>query len=203
MFTGLVERIGTISGFESISAGKRLVLRCKPWDLPLVAGESISVNGCCLTVVSHALDGEELVLSFDVIPESLSMTTLGEATLADAVNIERALRADGLLGGHQVQGHIDAIEDVIEVSEEGDKETRVRCSMRNVDKDTVVPKGSITIDGVSLTIAAVDSDTFEVALVPTTLRETTLGSTKVGDQVNIETDIIARTVVRVVRNMSK
>jgi riboflavin synthase len=203
MFTGLVERIGTISAIEATSAGKRVVVRCARWDVPPNLGESICVSGCCLTVVDHSLEGINLLLSFDVIPESLAQTTLDSYEVGSKVNVERALRADGLLGGHQVQGHVDAIEEIIGVSETGDEETRVRCSMRNVDKDTIVPKGSITIDGISLTIASVDHSSFDVALVPTTLRETTLGNAEVGNYVNIETDIIARTVVRVVRNMQK
>ncbi len=201
MFTGIVERIGTISAIAATSAGKRVVLRCTPWDLPASLGESICVSGCCLTVVEHTREGNDLFLSFDVVPESLTQTTLGSIEQGSEVNIERALRADGLLGGHHVQGHIDAIEEILEVSEIGDEEIRVRVTMRNVDKDTVVPKGSIAIDGISLTIASVTADSFDVALVPTTLRETTLGKAHVGEHVNIETDIIARTVVRVVRNM--
>jgi len=201
MFTGLVERIGTISAIEAISAGKRFSLRCVPWDGTAAEGESIAVNGCCLTLVDYSLEGDDLQLSFDVVPESLSVTTLGHLEVGDQVNIERALRADGRLGGHQVQGHIDAIERILEISKTEDEETRFRYSMQNVDRDAVVPKGSITIDGVSLTIASVDDSHFDVALIPTTLRETIFGHAKTGDQVNIETDIIARTVVRVVRNM--
>jgi len=201
MFTGLVERIGTISAIAATSAGKRLSLKCAPWAVPAEEGESISVNGCCLTVVSFSHDCDQLLLSFDVVPESLSHTTLARVEVGDQVNIERALRADGRLGGHQVQGHIDAMEKIVEISKKEDEETRFRYSMQNVDRDAVVPKGSIAIDGVSLTIASVDDAYFDVALVPTTLRDTIFGNAKIGDQVNIETDIIARTVVRVVRNM--
>ena len=202
MFTGLVQRIGTISAIDATTAGKRLVLKCLAWDSPAIEGESICVNGCCLTVISFSLKGDDLQLSFDVVPESLEKTTLRELEVGAEVNIERALRADSLLGGHQVQGHVDAIEEIVEVSEVGGDETRIRCSMRMVDTDAVVPKGSITIDGVSLTIAFVGAETFDVALIPTTLRDTTLGKAKAGNKVNIETDIIARTVVRVIRNMS-
>jgi riboflavin synthase len=201
MFTGLVQRIGIISAIEATSAGKCLKLSCAPWEFPVTEGESISINGCCLTVVAFTMDGEELMLSFDVVPESLAKSTLDMTETGSEVNIERALRADSLVGGHQVQGHIDAIEQILEVTRNEDTETRIRCSMRNVDRDAVVPKGSITIDGISLTIASVDLETFEVVLVPTTLRDTTLGKANVGDHVNIETDIIARTVVRVLRNM--
>jgi riboflavin synthase len=201
MFTGLVEKIGTISAIEPSGAGQRLILLCSPWDTPPKLGESICVGGCCLTVVEHAKKSSALLLSFDVVPETLAQTTLGAASPGDLVNVERALRADGLLGGHQVQGHVDAVEQVVEVNKQGDGSHRVRFTMKSVDGDAVVPKGSITVDGISLTIASVADDSFDVALVPTTLQETTLGNTSVGDKVNIETDIIARTIIRVVRNM--
>ncbi|MAI67303.1 MAG: riboflavin synthase, partial [Phycisphaerae bacterium] len=113
------------------------------------------------------------------------------------------LRPDTLLGGHFVQGHVDGVEKIVSVTDEGGGARRVRFTLLQIDSDTVVYKGSVTIDGVSLTLAAVGEDWFEVALVPTTLRETTLGNAKVGDFVNIETDILARTVVQVVRKMQK
>ncbi|MDP6693286.1 MAG: riboflavin synthase [Phycisphaerales bacterium] len=201
MFTGLVERIGTISVVEPITEGIRLGVICSPWDRKVDLGESICVAGCCLTVVEAVPTEDNLFLSFVVVPESLRHTTLGLVDINSDVNIERALRADGFLGGHQVQGHVDATESILKLSDDGIEEKRVQISMKNVDRDTIVSKGSITIDGVSLTIASVVDDWFEVALIPTTLQETTLGKISVGDKVNIETDIIARTVARVVRNM--
>ncbi len=203
MFTGLVERIGTISAFEPCPAGQRLILMCSPWETPPTIGESICVAGCCLTVVAQKEQSSALLLTFDVVPETLTQTTLGTASPGHLVNVERALRAESLLGGHQVQGHIDAIEEVQEINIESDGACRVRVSMKNVDQDAVVPKGSITVDGISLTIASVADDSFDIALVPTTLQETTMGKISVGDRVNIETDIIARTVIRVVRNMQR
>ena len=201
MFTGIVEKIGTISSVESNATGKKLTLRTSPWESPLVIGESICLNGCCLTVISHYQEESDVFISFDLVPESLRVTTLGEVVAGEHLNVERALRLDSRLGGHQVQGHIDNIEFVMEVHPTDEYEIRLRCSMRNIDPDAVVPKGSITIDGVSLTIASVQENSFDVALIPTTLEQTTLGNAKVGNPVNIETDIIAKTIVQVVRNM--
>ena len=203
MFTGIVERIGTISSIETTTTGKKLVLKTSPWNSPPTHGESISISGCCLTLASHQTQGDDLLVAFDIVPESLRRTTLGNVAQGTSLNIERALRADSLLGGHQVQGHVDNIEQIVELTDSGTGERRLRCSLQNIDVDTIVPQGSITIDGVSLTIASVEEDYFEVALIPTTLKETTLGMSKVGDYVNIETDIIARTVTRVLRNMQK
>jgi len=201
MFTGLVEQMATIASVEQVSWGIRLSIKSKGWDLPTTLGESICTSGCCLTVVEAKEEDGQTLISFDVIPETLRCTTLGGLVEGDSVNLERSLRADTLLGGHFVQGHIDGMETIVAVSDVSDEERRVRLTIHSVDRDTIVPKGSVTIDGVSLTIATVGQDWFEVALVPTTLEQTTLGGAKVGDSVNIETDILARTVVQVVKNM--
>ncbi|MDP7009457.1 MAG: riboflavin synthase [Phycisphaerales bacterium] len=203
MFTGLVQKIGTIRSHTPTRAGSKLTIFCCPWETPPCLGESICVSGCCLTVVDFSQVEEGFELSFDVVPETLNQTTLGGLETGTSVNLERALRADGFLGGHQVQGHIDATVEVVDVSSQEEIETRIRYSLNGIDTDVVIPKGSITIDGVSLTIASVQDDSFDVALVPTTLTETTLGSLQVGMRVNIETDILARTIVQVVRRMHK
>jgi len=201
MFTGLVEQMATITSIERSEKGTHLVLACQGWKNPVIDGESICTSGCCLTVVESSVTQGETRLSFIVVPESLRCTTIGKLTVGDNVNIERSLCADALLGGHFVQGHIDGVESLLDVSNVNDDERRLRITMKVIDQDTVVHKGSITVDGVSLTIARVGEGWFEVVLVPTTLQETTLGRVSTGDNVNIETDILARTVVQVVRRM--
>ncbi len=203
MFTGLIQHVAEVVEVAATGAGS--VLRVtRPgggvlgWECPVEIGESISVSGCCLTVV----EGSES-LAFDVVPETLSQTTLGGLRPSDRVNLERSLRADSLLGGHVVQGHVDGVEEVLSVSPEGDAERRIRISAASIDVDAVVPKGSIAVDGVSLTIAATGDGWFEVALVPTTLLGTTLGEVSPGDAVNIETDILARTVAHVMRRIGQ
>ena len=201
MFTGLVQQIGTIESISKEEWGSRLVISCKKWDLPIQTGESIAVSGCCLTAVESCSINDELQISFDVVPETMRCTTIGSHSKGAKVNLERALRADAFLGGHFVQGHVDGVESVLESAQVEDGERRLRFSTKAIDQDAVIGKGSITIDGVSLTIALVDDVWFEVALVPTTLEETTLGAIHVGDSVNVETDMLTRTVVQVVRTM--
>ncbi len=201
MFTGLVEQKGKIKQFDERDFGIRLTVSCvKNMELPAL-GASICISGCCLTVVQASLEENVVFLDFDVVKESLTCTTLGSLESGDVVNVEQAMRADTRLGGHFVQGHVDGIEHVLESESMEDGDIRFRFSMQIIDPDTVVPKGSITIDGVSLTVAAVGNNWFEVVLIPTTLQETTLGSIKVGSEVNIETDILTRTIVQVVRRM--
>jgi|TARA_B100000959_G_scaffold276861_1_gene332359 riboflavin synthase len=201
MFTGLIEIVGVVEAIQEEEFGLRLTLRCPDWaELP-ETGASISTLGCCLTVVHASKEKEAIVLVFDVVHESLQCTTLGSLQVGDSVNLEQALMSDSRMGGHFVQGHIDCVEHVMQAELLEDGECRLRVSMDKVDRDTIVPKGSITIEGVSLTIASVDKAWFEVVLIPTTLQETTLGNLSQGDMVNIETDILARTVVQVVRRM--
>ena len=201
MFTGLVEKLATVISTEETGFGSRLVISCDKWLEQINDGESICVSGCCLTVVGSAQEGENTQISFDVIPETLKCTTLGGLSTGNLVNLERSLRPDSLMGGHFVQGHVDGVENLLEVEMMDENECRIRISMNSIDNDTIVLKGSVTIDGVSLTIANVGDDWFEVALIPTTLSETTLGKVSCGDSVNIETDILARTVVQVIRKM--
>ncbi len=203
MFTGLVQKIAKVASFEAEEWGVRLVISCSQWTEAIELGESICTSGCCLTVVANHIENGQNQISFDIVPESLRCTTLKLLEKGSKVNLERSLRPDSLLGGHFVQGHVDGLESVVRVTPEGDGDRRLRISMNTLDKDTIVSKGSVTIEGVSLTIAAVDDDWFEVALIPTTLQETTLGYISEGDFVNIETDILARTVVQVVRKMKQ
>lgn len=168
--------------------------------LPAI-GDSIAVAGCCLTVVTATRKADKSIFSFDVIPETLTCTNLLNFQEGQQVNIERALLASDHVGGHFVQGHIDATEQVLAVSPSSSGEKRVCFTKTSLDEDYIVPKGSITIDGVSLTIADVHTDSFDVCLIPTTLAETTLGTLQIDQVVNIETDMLTRTVVQVVKRM--
>ena len=187
MFTGLVSATGVIG---SIDEG-RLSVRTQP-PLDLVPGDSVAVNGVCLTASAvHDGDGFDA----DVMPETLRRTALGALAEGDPVNLELALRADGRLGGHIMQGHVDGTGTVASVREEGfARVVRIGCDPALLRY--VVEKGSIAVDGVSLTIAAVDDGGFAVALVPHTLEQTTLGSLGGGDEVNLEVDVLAKYVER-------
>lgn len=202
MFTGLIETMGKVEALQESHSGKILSISCSigTEELPSL-GASICISGCCLTVVEAKLASDQTILRFDVIQETLRCTTLEHLEIGQAVNIEQSLKPDSRLGGHFVQGHVDGVEMITDFSTSESGEVRLQVSMESIDCDTVIPKGSITIDGVSLTIANVCENSFEVALIPTTLRETTLGAFKVHDRVNIETDILARTVVESIRRM--
>ncbi len=201
MFTGLVEAVGKIEALQESDSGKLLRITCSGLsDLPSL-GASINISGCCLTVTDATSKSDTFQLSFDVICETLQCTTLDSLELGQFVNVEQSLRLDSRLGGHFVQGHVDGVEHVIEIKKSEDGDIRLQISMENIERETVVSKGSITIDGVSLTIAMVSENWFEVALIPTTIQETTLGTLQKNDRVNIETDILARTVVASLRKM--
>lgn len=187
MFTGLVQRIGTV---KRVSRGRGLVLEVAAdvaWPRPLESGESVAVNGVCLTVVR--CDGSRFTA--DVLRETESRTGLGELAPGVKVNLERAVRAGEALGGHLVQGHVDGRGVVSAILPKGrDVQLRVRCG-RVLAAQSVL-KGSVTIDGVSLTISALGDDWLGVDLIPTTARETTLGAKRVGDGVNLEGDIVGK-----------
>jgi riboflavin synthase len=190
MFTGLVESLGTVSRAEDTGAGRRLAVR-HPMGRELAVGESVAVNGACLTVVGN--DGDEF--AFDVGPETLLRTNLGALAAGDGVNLERSLRAGDRLGGHFVQGHVDAVGIIDARVSQGDwEDVWFRCP----DELTrlMVPKGSIAVDGVSLTLVNVEPERFSVMLIPHTQSATTLGSKKVGDPVNLEADMLAKHVAK-------
>ena len=187
MFTGLVQRIGTV---KRVSRGRGLVLEVAAdmaWPRPLESGESVAVNGVCLTVVR--CDGSRFTA--DVLRETESRTGLGELVPGAKVNLERAVRAGEALGGHLVQGHVDGRGVVSAILPKGrDVQLRVRCG-RVLAAQSVL-KGSVTIDGVSLTISALGDNWLGVDLIPTTARETTLGAKRVGDGVNLEGDVVGK-----------
>lgn len=191
MFTGLVEILATIDRVVDQPPGKLLVLHAPAFARDAVLGESVAINGCCLTVV--AFDGE--TLSFQAGPETLARTNLGRFAPGGAVNLERALRVGDRLGGHYVTGHIDALGALAERLDEGDWSTLWFLAPPALTRQ-MASKGSIAIDGVSLTLVAVEADRFSVALIPHTLQATTLGRLQVGDEVNLETDVLAKYVER-------
>ncbi len=190
MFTGLIQKIGTI---KRVSRGAGLVLEIgfEPWGRPLEPGESVAVNGVCLTV-SHC---DSTRFTADVLRETESRTGLGEVWPGMHVNLERALRSGDPMGGHIVQGHVDGRGTILGKEPKGrDFQLRIRCG-RVLAAQSVL-KGSFTIDGVSLTISALGEDWIGVDLIPTTLRETTLGERKAGDRVNLEGDVIGKYVAK-------
>jgi riboflavin synthase len=190
VFTGLVEGLGRLEASMGGPAEARLRLRT-PFPEPAAHGESLAVDGVCLTVVDSGPGWFEAVVS----PETMSRTTLGRLAAGDTVNLERALRLGDRLGGHLVQGHVDAIGRIEETRSEGSG-LRMRIAMPAELEAFVVMKGSIAVDGVSLTIAARSPGWFEVALIAATLEATGLGRKLAGDVVNLEVDLIGRYVVQ-------
>lgn len=190
MFTGIVDGLRTVVGVEEAPGRRRLRVALGPSAEGVVDGASVAVNGCCLTVTD--LRGDEA--AFDVITETLRRTNLGLLKVGDRVNVERCVRLDGRLDGHLVQGHVDGVGRVV-AREEGPGETRLVVDLpREVVADPVVLKGSIALDGVSLTVAAVEGARVAVCLIPKTLERTTLGALRVGDPVHVETDVIGKMV---------
>ena len=194
MFTGLVEALGRVERVRDENSGRRLSLEWpgrKTLGDPLAIGESVAVNGCCLTVVEAdpASDG------FDVQagPETLARTNLGGRAVGDVVNLERALRVGDRLGGHFVQGHVDTTASLADRRSDGEWEF-LAFSIDPEFSPLMVPKGSIAVDGVSLTLVDVGPGRFSVMLIPHTLAATTLGTLQPGDQVNIEADMLAKHV---------
>jgi riboflavin synthase len=189
MFTGLVESLGTVVRRHPDGAGgAHLTIAC-PFATDLTLGESIAVNGACLTVVEHTPDHFHAQLG----PETLDRTCLGALKAGDRVNLERSLRAGDRLGGHFVQGHVDGIARIAERKRQGEWETVWFACAPNLTR-LMVAKGSVAVDGVSLTLVEVSADRFSVMLIPHTLAMTTLGIKRIGDAVNIETDMIAKHV---------
>ena len=191
MFTGLIEEIGTITAIEPHGDGARVTISASTVLEDVAHGDSISVSGVCLTATSF--DGTHFVA--DVMKETLNHSTAANWGPGVSVNLERAAKLGDRLGGHIVQGHVDAVGKVLEVTP-GDQWQVVRFSLTSDIAPLVAHKGSITLDGVSLTVSAVGRDWAEVSLIPETLQATTLNSTKPGATLNIETDVLARQVMR-------
>jgi riboflavin synthase len=197
MFTGLVERLADVKALVLEPPGVRLVIRDPEITATAQIGDSVALNGCCLTVVAVGTDS----LSFQAGEETLSRTNLGELQQGDVVNVERALRAGDPIGGHYVAGHIDAVGVVDKRIDDADWCTMwFRAPAPQLQQ--MASKGSVAVDGVSLTLVDVEQDRFSVALIPHTLEITTLGRRQVGDRVNLETDVLAKYVQRQLEAMS-
>ena len=190
MFTGIVQATGVVRSIQRGSNGTRLALDAPELTRPIPQGASVCVSGVCLTVTRS----REIRIEFDVVPETLSRSTLGSWSPGQRVNLERSLRAGDPMDGHVVQGHVDGTAVVRDIRR-GSEGHVVTFAADETLMPFVIEKGAVALDGVSLTIADVNRDTFSVALIPTTLTATTLGSLRVGDRVNVETDVVARTIV--------
>jgi len=191
MFTGIVEELGEVVAVERGADSAVLTVRGPVVTSDATPGASIAVNGVCLTVVGH--DGHSF--SVDVMAETLSRSSLGSLRAGDVVNLERAMAATSRFGGHIVQGHVDGTGQIV-ARLPGDRWEVVQLTLPPDLSRYVVEKGSITVDGISLTVSAITEDTFSVSLIPTTLELTTLGHKKVGDLVNLEVDVVAKYVER-------
>jgi riboflavin synthase len=191
MFTGLVEALGMIERIEPRPAGRRFRIRAPEIAADSGVGDSIAVDGCCLTVIER--DARGFVV--EAVPETLERSTLGERQEGEPVNLERALRFDQRLGGHLVQGHVDGVGTVRTVTLEGDGKL-IAIAIPGPLARFVAEKGSLAVDGVSLTVARANGNECEIALIPHTLAHTTAGSYAPGRRVNLEVDLIARYLAR-------
>jgi riboflavin synthase len=194
MFTGIVEELGTVRAITPNAGGARIEIVAKTVLDDAALGASIAVNGCCLTVVELLDDG----WAADAVTETLDRTTLGSLAAGDPVNLERPVRLADRLGGHVVQGHVDGVGALRDRTALPDGSTRMTFTAPAAVLRYVVEKGSITVDGISLTVAALDDETgtFDVAVIPHTLSVTTLGPKQPGDPVNLEVDVLAKYVER-------
>lgn len=195
MFTGIVEELGVVGSIDHAAESAVLRIEGPRVASDAVHGASIAVNGVCLTVTSHDATG----FSVDVMAETLRRSSLGALRPGDPVNLERAMAAASRFGGHIVQGHVDGTATIIE-RVPGDRWEVVTFTLPSALARYVVEKGSITVDGVSLTVSAVGPETFSVSLIPTTLEQTTLGRKQVGDPVNLEVDVLAKYVERLLEH---
>ena len=192
MFTGLIEVVGTVGALKRSGGGARLTVSATWPDSELPkTGDSIAVNGACLTAVEPTDSG----FAADLSPETLEQTLLGDLGSGHAVNLERAIKLGDRLGGHIVQGHVDTVVRLLSVRPEGEFQTW-RLSLPVDQAQEVARKGSIALDGVSLTVSGLGADWFEVALIPATLEATTLGKLRTGSSLHLETDVLAKYVAQ-------
>lgn len=197
MFTGIIENIGTVAELTSKAQDTQLWVRA-PFDLSEVAlGDSIAINGCCLTVTEKRGQGEAQEFSADLSPETLKKTALGELQVGDGVNLERALRLGDRLGGHWVQGHVDGVGELLERQEVKSGEETYHLLKVKVPKElahTMIPKGSVALEGISLTINEVKGDEISLCIIPHTLERTTLTGKRPGARLNLEADYLVKIV---------
>jgi riboflavin synthase len=195
MFTGIVEEAGRVAAIHASGSGARLEIAAPLVGSDAALGDSICINGVCLTVTARTGDGASTRLSFDAVPETLRRSTLGELRPGDVVNLERSLAAGARLGGHIVQGHVDAVGRISALRPEGNATLVTVASPPEVMR-YVVEKGSIALDGISLTVAACTDADFTVSIIPHTWQVTNLSRRRIGDRVNLEVDILAKYVER-------
>jgi riboflavin synthase len=188
MFSGIVELTVKVAAIRDAGPARRLTLPC-PWP-DVAIGQSVAVNGCCLTIAALA----ENRMEFDVVPQTLSLTNLGQLAAGDEVHLERALRVGDRLDGHMVQGHIDGTARLA-ARNTAAGECRLSLQPPPALAKFIIPQGSVALDGISLTVAAVKGDSFEVALIPSTLQITALGRRPIGWLCNLEADNVAKTVI--------
>ncbi len=192
MFTGLVEECGRVAALDPIGDGVRLRVSANTVIDDIEMGASIAVNGVCLTVVEFDDDG----FAVDAVPETMERTSLGALAEGAPVNLERSVRASDRLGGHIVQGHVDATTTILKIESYDDGSWRYHFVLDDELARYIVEKGSITIDGISLTVASLEAGSFSIAVIPHTAEVTTLGSKQVGAIVNVEVDVLAKYVER-------
>lgn len=197
MFTGLIEAVGNVRALKERGDAARLILESQ-LGAELALGESLAVNGCCLTVTTSELGAA----TFDLLGETLARTNLGKLKAGSRVNLERALRADGRFGGHFVQGHIDTTAEILLVERKGE-DLNLVIELSDAGAPFLIEKGSIAVNGVSLTVASLGETSFGLWIIPHTLQQTNLGDLKVGDLVNLEYDMLAKYAVRQVRALAR
>jgi len=197
MFTGIVEELGTVESVESRAAGARLTIRCRLVLEDMTLGASIAVNGVCLTAVEVRAES----FCADLAPETLGRSNLGALRTTSRVNLERPLSPSSRLSGHIVQGHVDATGEFLSLEALGDDNWWLKIRVPGELDPYLVFKGSVAIDGISLTIAALEAGVLSVTIIPHTYRNTTLGTYQPGSRVNIECDILAKHVEKLIRNL--
>jgi riboflavin synthase len=198
MFTGLVREVGEVGWLRRTDQAVQLLINAPRTADRIRVGESVAVNGCCLTVATH----RDKQIMFDLLEESLERTNLGDLRPGDPVNLERALRIDGRLGGHFVQGHVDCTAKVLSMTEKG-PDTRLEIGLPREFSRYAAFKGSIAVNGTSLTIAELLPESFVVWVIPHTLDHTNLGDLQEGDRVNLEFDVLAKYVERLLADRSE
>lgn len=197
MFTGIIEELGTVETVQARAAGARLKVRSATVMSDMTEGASIAVNGVCLTAVELRQDS----FSADLAPETLRRSNLGDLRAGSRVNLERPMSPGGRLSGHIVQGHVDGTGEYLALESLGDENWWLRIRVPADLDPYLVYKGSIAIDGISLTIAALESDVLSVTIIPHTYRNTTLGGYRVGARVNLECDVLAKHVEKLLRKL--
>lgn len=201
MFTGLIQAVGSVASITPTSTGVRIVIDPRGWSYTPALGDSIAVSGTCLTVAAFDGSPDKQAWCFDAIPETLAKTTLGSLRPGSPVNLEHALTPSTLLGGHFVQGHVDGV-GTVESIDTASGQWRVTVRPPASVMRYMVPKGSVCLAGVSLTIADLTAETLTVALIPVTLEKTTLGALQPGDAINIEADVLVKAVVATVERVT-